>query len=172
MLDSKFIGGAKCKQNFPSVLWRSSTLLCQPQWDNWLHLLVLWKKVQVYLDYWQEIQYFIALYGKIMKAVSLLQRAHILLQGQTIFPSIIVTFDFLLVMAQLTWTGLIPPNRLQTFSKKNLGENSFFYLRHQVMGCYFFLEIHSSFTITKFSGGVWEYNNVNYMIPLVYRRVS
>ena len=37
-----------------------------------------------------------------MKAVSLLQRAHILLQGQIIFPSSIVTFDFLLVMAQLT----------------------------------------------------------------------
>ena len=75
MLDDQFIGGEKFKQKLSSVLQKTTKLLCQPQWENWFHLWVLWKKLQVCLDYGQEIQYFVALSGNIMRYVSLLQRA-------------------------------------------------------------------------------------------------
>ena len=158
---AQFIGGEKWKHKFTSVLRKASTLICQNQWENWFHLWVLWKKLQVYLDYWQDIQYFVALSGKIIKSVSLLQRSQSLLQGHIILPSSIISFDVLLVMEKLSLTQLIPPNRLQIFSQIPLEKRFSTTYRISLWGGNLFLEIHSSFTITTVSGGVWGYQNGN-----------
>ena len=112
--------GRKIQQKFSLLLLKASTFICQTQRENWLYLWVLWKKLQVYFDYWQDIQYFVALSGKIFKAVSLLQRSHSLLLKQSILPSSIISFDVFLVMEQLSWTKLITQNRLHIFSQSSL----------------------------------------------------
>ena len=93
MMDTYFIGGEGCKQKFPSLLLKAGTLLFQPRWENWFHLWVLFLKTAGLFRLLTRDQYFVTLSGKIMKDVSLLQRSQILLQGQSILTSSIITFD-------------------------------------------------------------------------------